>query len=88
MNRKILVLFTIALSMLLVTGLLHSDYALALPEEHHQDKYAIDALPGTGESPYTLDQGKLAELVSAIEKGDYENTQSLIIIQNNSLVLE
>lgn len=76
------------LGLLLCAGVFVPTAALALPDEHHQDTYAIDALPGSGTSPYTLDQEKLAGLVSAIDKGNYGNTHSLIIIQNDNLVLE
>lgn len=50
--------------------------------------YAIDSLTGAGTSPYTLDEKKLDELVSAIQAGDFGKTDSLVIIQNDGLVLE
>ncbi|MCX5898622.1 MAG: serine hydrolase [Proteobacteria bacterium] len=50
--------------------------------------YAIDSLPDIGTSPYTLDEKKLDELVSAIRADDFGKTDSLVIIQNDSLILE
>ena len=50
--------------------------------------YAIDSLPGIGTSPYTLDEKKLDELVSAIRADDFGKTDSMVIIQNDSLILE
>jgi CubicO group peptidase (beta-lactamase class C family) len=57
-------------------------------EETPQDKYAIDALPGSDTSPYELDEERLAELVNLIEAGGFGNMHSLIIIHNDSLILE
>jgi CubicO group peptidase (beta-lactamase class C family) len=56
--------------------------------ETPQDKYAIDNLPGSDTPPYELDEEILAELVNKIEAGVFGNLHSLIIIHNDSLVLE
>ena len=53
-----------------------------------QNKYAIDNLPGCDDCPFELDEEILAELVNRIEIGDYGNIHSLIIIHNDSLVME
>ncbi len=56
--------------------------------ETPQDNYAIDVLPGSDTPPYELDEKILAELVNLIEAGEFGNMHSLIIIHNNSLILE
>jgi CubicO group peptidase (beta-lactamase class C family) len=61
---------------------------LPLPDEFPQKEYAIDKLPGCDDYPFELDKEILAEIVNKIEVGDYGNIHSLIIIHNDSLVLE
>jgi len=56
--------------------------------ETPQDKYAIDNLPGADTPLYELDEELLAELVNLIDEGEFGNINSLIIIHNDSLVLE
>jgi len=61
---------------------------LELPVEYPQDAYAIDSLTGSDNGSYELDEEELAEVVERIEKGRYGNIHSLVIIHNDSLVLE
>ena len=61
---------------------------LPLPDEFPQEEYAIDKLSGYDDYPFELDEEIFAEIVNKIEVGDYGNIHSLIIIHNDSLVLE
>ena len=92
MNRngiKTLVIATALTAVLVFTGAARPQAGTpARDNAQQQSPYAIDSLPGAGTSPYTLDEIKLDELVSAIQAGDFGKTDSLVIIQNDSLVLE
>ena len=61
---------------------------IPIPDETPQDEYAIDNLTGRDDCPYELDEAILTELVNLIEKGEFGNIHSLIIIHNDSLILE
>jgi len=61
---------------------------IPIPDETPQDEYAIDNLPGCEDCPYELDEAILAELVNLIEEGEYGNIHSLLVIHNDSLVVE
>ena len=58
------------------------------PDETPQAEYSIDSLPGSVDPPYELDEEMLANLVKRIKIGAFGNIHSLIIIHNDSLVME
>jgi CubicO group peptidase (beta-lactamase class C family) len=58
------------------------------PEETPQQKYVIDSLSGSNNGSYEFDEDKLAQIVDDVEKGQYGNVHSLIIIHNDGLVME
>jgi CubicO group peptidase (beta-lactamase class C family) len=88
MSRSAIKTLAIATALAAVLVLAGAARTQALQNEQPQNVYAIDSLPGSGTSPYTLDEIKLDELVSAIQAGDFGKTDSLVIIQNDGLVLE
>ena len=57
------------------------------PEETPQQKYVIDSLSGSNNGSYEFDEDKLAQIVDDVEKGQYGNVHSLIIIHNDGLVM-
>lgn len=61
---------------------------IPLPEETPQDEYAVDNLPGLVNPPYELDEEILKDLVKLIERCVFGKIHSLLIIHNDSLVLE
>ncbi len=58
------------------------------PNETPQDEYAIDALTDSEKGAYELNMETLEGIVTGIEEGNYGNIHSLVIIQNDGLVLE
>jgi len=61
---------------------------IGLPNETPQQKYAIDSLSGSENGSYEFDEDKLSQIVGDVEKGQYGNVHSLIIIHNGGLVME
>lgn len=50
--------------------------------------FALDRLSGSKVSEYQLDKGKISEVVSQIESGEFGKIHSLIIIHNDEVILE
>jgi len=50
--------------------------------------HPIENLSGSGDSKYRLDEKKISGLVKKISAGNFGNIDSLIIIQNDKLILE
>jgi CubicO group peptidase (beta-lactamase class C family) len=48
----------------------------------------IDQLPKASSSGYVVDTEKISDVVSRIERGDFGNIHSLIILHENTLILE
>jgi CubicO group peptidase (beta-lactamase class C family) len=88
MNRDAIQKLVLAVFLAAVLTMTGAARTQALQNEQPQNVYAIDSLPGTGTSAYTLDEKKLDELVRAIQAGDFGKTDSLVIIQNDGMVLE
>jgi len=83
-------IFTIILFTFLLIGC-STKLETAVPNESVetlQTKFAIDSLSGSGDSKYLFDENKLSGLVKKIAAGKFGNINSLIIIQNDKLILE
>ena len=88
-NRKILsiaTIFTILTTFLFISACATPD--IDLPDETPQKEYTIDSLSGSDNGSYEFDEDRLSQIVDDIEKGQYGNIHSLIIIHNDGLVME
>lgn len=64
------------------------DLPWPFPEPTPQESYLIDSLPGSDNATTELDPVKLTQLVNLIKRGFFEDIHSLIIIKDDTLVLE